>query len=178
MHRRHIAITALLATLMIAGPHANVAQETAAAQKPAEQPAAKSESRPAAAPGQPVNIKLDLTITDQTGPGEPLKKVVTMMIADRGAGSIRSTGSVRTQGRVQINVDARPEILQSGAIRLSLGLEYNPRTLGNDAPTEWSSLNEQINLVLQPGKPLVVSQAADPASDRKISVEVTATLMK
>jgi hypothetical protein len=85
---------------------------------------------------------------------------------------------VRSQGRVQINVDARPQILQSGAIRLMLGLEYNPRTLGNDAPTEWSSLNEQLGVVLQPGKPLLVSQAADPASDRKITVELTATILK
>jgi hypothetical protein len=125
-----------------------------------------------------VNIKLDVTITDQTGPGEPLKKVVTVVVADRGMGSIRSLGTVRTQGRVQINVDARPQILQSGAIRLTLGLEYNPRTLGNDAPTEWSSLNEQIVVVMAAGKPLVVSQAADPASERKISVEVLATVMK
>jgi hypothetical protein len=164
---------AIVAALLIVTPHAPAAQET----KP-EQPPARSEQKPEPPPGQPVNIKLDLTITDQTGPGDPLKKVVTMVVADRGMGSIRSLGSVRTQGRVQINVDARPHILQSGAIRLSLGLEYNPRTLGNDAPTEWSSLNEQITVVMAAGKPLIVSQAADPASDRRISVEVLATVMK
>jgi hypothetical protein len=101
-----------------------------------------------------------------------------MLVADREIGSIRSSGSVRNSRRVQINVDVRPQILQSGAIRVMLGLEYNPGTLGNDAPTEWSSLNEQIGVVLQPGKPLMVSQAADPASDRKITVELTATLLK
>jgi hypothetical protein len=150
------------------------------AQSPAPKPPAEA-APPTARPeptGQPVNIKLDITITDQTGPGEPLRKVVTLIVADRGIGSIRSTGSVRTQGRVQINVDARPTIVQSGAIRLTMGLEYNPRTLGNDAPTEWSSLNEQLGVVLEPGKPLVVSQAADPASDRKITVELRATILK
>ena len=59
-----------------------------------------------------------------------------------------------------------------------LGLEYNPRTLGNDAPTEWSSLNEQIQVVVEAGKLLIVSQAADPASDRTITVDVRATVMK
>jgi hypothetical protein len=125
-----------------------------------------------------VNIRLELTIRDQTGRGEPLEKVVSMVVADGRNGSIRSVGSVRTQGRVQINVDARPQLLPSGAVRLILGLEYNPRTLGSDAPTEWSSLNEQIGVVLEPGKPLIVSQAADPASERKISVQVRATPMK
>jgi len=133
---------------------------------------------PLAAPGQPVNIKVDLAITDQTGSGDPLRKVVTMLVADREIGSIRSSGSVRNSRRVQINVDVRPQILQSGAVRVMLGLEYNPGTLGADAPTEWSSLNEQIGVVLQPGKPLLVSQAADPASDRKITVELTATVLK
>ena len=85
---------------------------------------------------------------------------------------------MRTQGRVQINMDARPQILATGGIRVSLGLEYNPRTLGNDSPTEWSSLNEQIQTVLEPGRPLVVSQAADPASDRKILVELRAAILK
>lgn len=177
MQRRTAAIAALLTTFAIGVPRAQEPARGVQNQKPVEQPPAKN-APVESPPGQPVNIKLDLTITDQTGPGEPLKKVVTMVVADRGAGSIRSVGSVRSQGRVQINVDARPLILQSGAIRLMLGLEYNPRTLGNDAPTEWSSLNEQIQVLVEPGKPLIVSQAADPASDRKIMIEVHATVMK
>lgn len=175
MHRSQLLFSAVVIALLVAVPAAQSANTPS--QKP-DPKTARADSKPEPAPGQPVNIKLDLTITDQTGPGEPLRKVVTMVVADRGMGSIRSTGSVRTQGRVQINVDARPQILQSGAIRLTLGLEYNPRTLGNDAPTEWSSLNEQISVVLQPGKPLVVSQAADPASDRKISVELLVAVLK
>jgi hypothetical protein len=171
MHTRHLFIATAVVSLLVAAP---------AAQAPAQADAPQKSEQPKPEPplGQPVNIKLDFTITDQTGPGDPLRKVVTLVVADRHSGSIRSTGSVRSQGRVQINVDARPQILQSGAIRLTLGLEYNPRTLGNDSPTEWSSLNEQIGVVLQPGKPLVVSQAADPASDRKISVEVLAAILK
>ena len=171
MHMSHLLVAAAVTSLLVAGPAAQ-------APTPAEQPQKSEQPRPEAPLGQPVNIKLDFTITDQTGPGDPLRKVVTIVVADRHSGSIRSTGSVRSQGRVQINVDARPQILQSGAIRLTLGLEYNPRTLGNDSPTEWSSLNEQIGVILQPGKPLVVSQAADPASDRKITVEVLASILK
>jgi hypothetical protein len=174
MRRTSTLIVAFVAAALLTGMPRVIAQEPQKP-KPAEQPAPTRAPEP---PGQPVNIKLDLTITDQIGNGEPIRKVVTMVVADRGSGSIRSTGSVRTQGRVQINMDARPQILTTGGIRVSLGLEYNPRTLGNDSPTEWSSLNEQIQTVLEPGKPLVVSQAADPASDRKIMVEVRATVLK
>ena len=175
MQRSHALLVAVLAVaLSAASPHAATRQDAPQKPKPGDQ----APPRPEPPLGQPVNIKIDLTITDQSGAGEPITKVVTMVVADRGMGSIRSLGSVRSQGRVQINVDARPQILQTGGIRLSLGLEYNPRILGNDAPTEWSSLNEQLQTVVEPGKPLVVSQAADPASDRKIMVEVRATVMK
>jgi hypothetical protein len=174
MQSRYIAAFAAVITLAAGSPAVGW-QAPAPTPKPAEPPGS---ARNEAAAGQPVNIKLEVAITDQTGSGDPLKKVVTLVVADRGSGSIRSLGTVRTQGRVQINLDARPYILQSGAIRVTLGLEYNPRRLGNDTPTEWSSLNEQLVVVLDPGQPLVVSQAADPASDRRITVQVTATLLK
>lgn len=168
-----IRTTLLAAALLAAAPYAGAQTAT----EPVA-PKAKPAERAAATPGQPTNVRIDLTITDQTGPGEPIKKVVTMLLADAAQGSIRSSGSVRGQGRVQINLDARANVLPSGHIRLSLGLEYNPRVTASDSPTESSSLNEQIAVLLEPGKPLVVSQAADPASDRKISVEVKATVLK
>lgn len=165
---------ALISTLAIA---AASAQTTSPNQQPKTTEPAAVRTPPADPVGQPTNIKLDVTITDQTGPGEPLKKVVTMVVADRGNGSIRSGGLIRAQGRVQINIDASPIILQNGAIRVRLGLEYNPRMPGSDGTAE-SSLNEQMTVILDAGKPMVVSQAADPASDRKIMVEVRASLMK
>ena len=175
MHRRHCLAAILLAVLLAAAPGAQTTEQTPVSSRPEGPARSEAKQDPV---GQPVNIKLDLTISDQTGSGEPLKKVVTLLVADRAMGSIRSTGSVRAQGRVQINVDARPQILQSGAIRLALGLEYNPRMLGNDAGSEWSALNEQISVVVDAGKPLIVSQAADPASDRRITVEVRAAVMR
>lgn len=181
MQKRYAAAF-LLAALAVATPSS---QELPTTGKPNPQVPAES-----AAAGQPVNIQLEIAIIDQMAAGEPVRKVVTVTTADRATRSIRSIGRVRqgtpqaswpgqaTDGNVQINLDARPQILQSGAIRLTLGLQYSPHAAGGDAPSEWSSLNEQITVILQPGKPLVVSQAVDPGSTRKINVEVTATLMK
>jgi hypothetical protein len=164
-----LAVT--LVALAATSPQAQAPAKTA----PQTAPAAAARPEPA---GQPVNILLDVTITDQTGTADPLKKTLSMIVADRASGSIRSVGSIRSQGQVQINMDARPTILSNGSVRVALGLEYNPRMLGTDAPTAWSRLNEQIGVVLEPGKPLVISQAADPASDRRILVEMKATISK
>lgn len=135
----------------------------AAKSKPAQEQA--SAPRPAAEPpGQIVNIKFDVTITDQTGAAESAKKTLSLLVADRQTGYIRSTG-VNEKGQVRLNVDARPQILPSGGIRAMLSLEY---------PT----ISQQVTVILEPGKPQVVTQTADPLSDRKVTVEVRATVLK
>lgn len=146
-------------------------------------------------PPQLMNIRIELTITDQTGPGEPSRKVVTMHVADQRTGSVRTRGWVMTaQGRrdVEINVDASPHILKDGAVRVDLGLEYQPIGTAGPPPmraaeavapqttpeSAQTTLNERISTILESGKPLVISQAADPASDRRISVEAKATIVR
>ncbi len=193
---RHIIGAAFIAALLAASVHAQEAQgrggQTPA---PAEKPQSGQNRPPspaelAAPSGQPVNIKLDLTITDQLASGAPAKKTVSMIVADRYSGSIRSIGN---SVRATLNVDATPQILQNGNVRLQLGLEYNPRQ-PTTAPEKvkgpngevlelprdegGSSLNQRVVIVLEPNKPLMLSQAADPLSDRKITVEVRVSILK
>ena len=186
-----------MAALLAASVHAQEAQGRGG-QTPA--PAEKSSSgqnrtpapSEAAQPaGQPVNVKLELTITDQLASGAPAKKTVSMIVADRFSGSIRS---IANEVRATLNVDATPQILQNGNIRLQLALEYNPRQAsmyaqekvkgpGGDmleVPRDpgGSSLNQRVVIVLEPNKPLMLSQAADPLSDRRITVEVRVSILK
>jgi hypothetical protein len=124
--------------------------------------------------GQPVNVRLELTIADQGGAGEPVKRAVTILVADRGSASLRMV----PRGRLgRLNVDARPTILSGGNVRVGLGLEY-ARPVGQENVETVSDLNQQLTVVLEPGKPLVISQAADPLTDRRISLEVRATVAR
>ena len=155
------------------------------ANPPVEQPARAPEP-----PALPINIKIDVSITDQTGTGQPAKKVVSMIASDRTNTNIRSSASVPVKGiggnfnyrNVTINVDARPTILakEPTKVLVGFGLEYMPKTAGGVEEIEpgMASLSERLSLILESGKPMVVSQAADPMSDRKITVEVTATILK
>lgn len=160
--------------------------ELRAPQKP--EPPSQDRASGSAAHAQPLNVKLDLTISDQVGPGEPAKRTVSMIVADRTKGSIRSTGN---QVQARMFVDAMPRVLANGDVEVYLGLDYNPRQAvtekgaqsefpGTEArnPIGGSSLNQTMTVIVQPGKPLVISQAADPVSDRKITVEVRATILK
>ena len=179
MSRRAIG-TAFIVLLFASAGSAQQTPARSQTPAPAEKPAAaQGQSRPAApaeapaTPGQPVNVKLDIPITDQAGSTEPSKKTVSMIVADRAVGSIRS---IANSVRAILNIDATPQILPNGSIKVSLGLEYNPHK--GDGPSTGSALNQRAAIVLVPGKPLVLSQAADPLSDRKITVEVRAEILK
>jgi hypothetical protein len=69
-----------------------------------------------------------------------------------------------------------------GPIQLELTMNYVP--LGAQAAEKDNtkprptSMNQSLTVVLQSGKPLIVSQAADPVSERKVLVEVKATVLK
>jgi hypothetical protein len=180
MVRRPFAIALATALMISVAGTAYAQQAPAVTTKPAK-PAAK----PAVPEGLPNNIRIELTITDQAGPGEAGKRTVSMLVADRKNGSVRSSGQVMTPsggGRfnVALNVDAMPVILKDGLMRLDVTLEYVPKPGSDNASSGEGrgSLNERLSLLVESGKPLIVSQASDPTSDRKISIELTATILK
>ena len=155
--------------------NATTAQKTAATEKAA--------AKPPAIPDSTNNIKVDLTIVDQAGPGEAARRSVSMLVADQRTGSVRSVGRVATPGgffNVSLNVDAIPRIMRDGSILLDVTIEYTPKP-GTDNATSGEgrgSLNQRLSVKAESGKTTVISQASDPTSDRKMSVEVTATVVK
>lgn len=178
MFRR--TLTALTATLVLAS--GTSAQQTKPEEQKQPPPPVEGQRRPEPQ-GQPVNIKLDLTITDQSGPGAAGKRTVSMILADGHHGSIRSSGRVVVAGDsypVGLNLDAQPTIRNDNKIRLMLTLEYQPKPENENARSGEgrSALTERLTLMVENGKPIVISQAADPTSDRRISAELTATIMR
>jgi hypothetical protein len=133
--------------------------------------------------GQPLNIKVDLTLTDQRGGGAPIKRTVTVLAADGYTGSIRTQSQVTQVGPVPLNVDASPTLIADGKIRLSINLQYDwpaPTTeTGTPRGTVVStSLHDQLMLIVESGKSMIVAQSADPVGDRQVTVEVKATVLK
>jgi hypothetical protein len=204
---KRVAIV-ICAVAMSASAYAQEPKPAAAA-KPtsAETPKAAAEKSQAPVkatePALPVNIKIEMSITDQSGTNPPAKKTVSMIVGDRQRNSIRSSASVRVPTTVMgpakagdtppqmvsynyrnvtINVDAHPTIIQKEPNKLTLEfvIQYAPKSGGGQEDLEpgMASLNESMTVILESGKPMVVSQAADPTSDRKITVEVTATILK
>jgi hypothetical protein len=113
------------------------------------------------------NIKLDITITDAASATTQLRKVLSLYIADGRQGQVRSQSE---QGL--INIDARPQVRPDGkTILMQLTVEYRQGVSG-------STFSESLAAMVVDGKPIVLSQTADPNGDRKVSVEVLATIQK
>ena len=112
------------------------------------------------------NVKLDVTITDSAEKSQ--KKVVSMLMADGESGRIRSSNNVGV-----LNVDGNTRVASDGRIHVFITIEYMP-----DRSATTTNLNQSISLMVAAGKPTQISQSADPGTDRKVSVEITATVVK
>jgi hypothetical protein len=143
--------------------------------------------------GLPVNIKIDVTVTDQTGGAPPDRKTLTLTLADGQRGSIRTQGrylaEVRGSSRFEmatLAIDAAPKIVQpvlrpdAPRVQVMLTLSYDvPAKAGESDSTgdRAANQNQSMTLVLDSGKPMIASQSADPLADRKVTVEVMATVL-
>jgi len=156
--------------------------------RPQTPPAPAAEPEPPAPPrrvGQPVNIKIDVTITDQGRPGvPPVKKTVSVVTGDGLNGRIRSSAVYAAIGNVPLNVDAEPELIADGKIRLRVNLQYSlPADAGGQGQASAGALRstdiqELLSVIVESGKPIVAAQSADPVGDRQVIIELKATVLK
>jgi hypothetical protein len=83
---------------------------------------------------------------------------------------------------VILNVDAGANLVNVNGVtkmKVLLTLEYRPVAAETDTERSTTpSINESLTVVLEDGKPLVISQTADPSTDRKVKVEVKATILR
>ena len=131
------------------------------------------------------NVRFELTITDQRSEGPAVTKTVTATVADQGTARIRTSGSVRTPmgfRDVILNVDVSPRLVyvnNVARVRATLTIEYRPVAAESDTERSTTpTINESLSVALEDGKSLLISQTADPSTERKVKVEVKATIIR
>jgi len=133
-----------------------------------------------------VNIKVDVTITDQGGSSVVApKKTVSIVTGDGFSSRIRTTASYASLGEVPLNVDAQPEILNDGKIRLNVNLQYSrpgdvvPASPGSSSGSLRATvIQENLFVIVESGKSIIAAQSADPVGDRQVVIELKATILK
>ena len=136
-----------------------------------------------------VNIRIDATVTEQRADQVLGKKVVTVTVVDGRSGLVRSTQQVpyRIKGtngfnyqNAPLNMDAEALLRDDGRVLVSLTLDYRggPSEGGTETETLDQGIRQSVTVVLDSGKPLVVAQSADAVGDRRVMLELTATILK
>ena len=78
-------------------------------------------------------------------------------------------------------MDARPTIVD-GKIKLALSLSIDNSTLmalmDSKPASNARNWSQSMTVIVESGKPLVVVENSDPANNRKLSIEVKATILK
>ena len=180
------------------GPHAQRGQGPPPVPAPAPVPGVQVPAPPlppvlpeeVATPRQLVNIRVDLAVIEE-GAGDPVRrKEVSLILADRRSGSVRAGGfpvpdkpslppsppddKFRPPAFTEptLRVDVLPWLERDGRIRTLVTMRYL------SSPHFPREGEQKVEPLLESGKPLVVSQTSSAVSDRKMRVEVTATILK
>lgn len=138
------------------------------------------------------NVRLDLAITDQTNIGDPVRKSVTLLLAVGGDGRVRSQGMVyreatptdrRSAFEVTLNADALIRGISGDKVLAAITVEYAPSAYDVDDPSapraqRGSTLNQSVTVALTSGKPSIIVESSDPLSDRKVTLQATATILR
>jgi len=183
------AVLALVAAHAVAQttPRTPNTPPTPPSAQPSQAPPPPPPAPPPPAPrreGQPINVRVDTTITETGGNAAPVKKTVTAVAGDGFDASVREMATVSNTPPTlpvpptALNVDASPTILSNGRIRVRVTLQY---AAGQTQPSDTrarTDIRQTLVLNLENGKPLVISEASDPISDRRVTVEVTATILR
>ena len=105
-------------------------------------------------------VRLALVLSDRARDGRPRKQTLTLMLAN----GERSEGRAGALGEPQLNVSATPEILTSGAIKLTVDVR---------APVP-----RQLTVTVVPGTSTQLLEVVDAESGRRVTIDATATLLK
>jgi hypothetical protein len=164
----YVALFICLFSLSVAAqqpapPKAPQGPAAPAAPAPPASPASPAPPAPPADPeqgGQPINIRLDVSVIDQTAQGATQPKSLMVMLVDR--------------------ANARP-VLVDGRIRVYVTLQSEAsRSFGPPKETEDHTINwrNSFSLLLENGKPMLALETMDAVTKRKMSIEVKATIQK
>ena len=124
------------------------------------------------------NVRVEVTLSEQNSDAPPLRKTVMVTTSTGHWGRVRSEVPSAILGGGSLNVDVKPTILEGDLILLELGIMYQQSENDPEGRLRVAKLNESMTVRLQNGELLAVTRSADADSNRSVSLEVMATVLK
>jgi hypothetical protein len=126
-----------------------------------------------------LNIQVDVAVTEE-GAGEPsTRKEVSVTVGHGRNGSVRSGASAVPKidekfpfHDSRLRVDVQPSIVANGKIQTVVTMSYL------SFPHFTREGEQKFEVLLEDGKLLTVSRTSSAISERRLRVDVTATILK
>ncbi|WP_291986398.1 hypothetical protein [Luteitalea sp.] len=147
------------------------------------------------------NVKVDVTITEQYGSAPPTKKALSLIVADGRQSAVRSNTdapiAIGGSRNLMLNIDASVNVTSNQRVLLDLRFIYSTVSVmaplageGRATPVTpeekvaaaprpgYGGIQDMLVFLLTPGVPVVAARHADAATDRTVTVEVKAEILK
>lgn len=125
----------------------------------------------------PTNVRVEIRLRDEGG-ADPGTKLVSMIATLGQVSSVRATAITAGRGNNPLNVDVMPSAVRDGKVHTRISIEYTPQAPQGTAGPSPLSVRQTVFAWLTDGTPTIVSQSSDPNSSRRLTVEVTAAVLK
>jgi hypothetical protein len=169
---RVFVTTLLLAAACPVSPWAQEAAPKSAEAQPAAAPT-RDAPRP---PAQAANIQLAILLTDQIDGKTVAEEPVQLLLADRQLGRLRRRQPANVDKNFE--VDVTPEIVGS-RVRVAMTVSYNSTSAAEPRDQAHTTLFvETFTTFLDVGKPSNIVELHGDTANRRVTLQVTATIIK
>ena len=161
---------------LVAPPQPPTAPKASAPPAPPTPATAPAPAAPPRPPGQMINVRIEVTLSDSKG----LSKTLTMTVADGERAMNRTANGLN--GEYSFNADAEPSVV-GNKVRLRLTADAvvpveseKPSVAG--PPTFKVGLRQSQTVILSDHESVELARAVDPMSDRAFTLSVKATIVR
>ncbi len=179
MSQKRRGLQVLVATVLLAAAYPIAPRAQEAAPKPAEAQPAPAPTAPRSPSAQVANIQLAIVLTDKIDGKTVAEEPVHLLLGDRQLGRLRRHLPANASfANKNFEVDVTPEIVGS-RVRIAMTVNYNAASPDdNRDQTHTTQFVETVTTYLDVGKPTTIVETLGDAANRRVTLQVTATILK
>jgi len=135
--------------------------------------------RAARKPSLPVNVRVDIVVTEQLPASAPIVRRAQLATADGESTSVRNHSVWRESGRLDeasFRIDLQADVLDDAKVRLRIGVDYGLARPGDNVNGGQVTIRQTV--IVRDGQSVVIAETSDPVTERVVKIEAKANIVK
>ncbi len=136
-------------------------------------------ARAARKPSLPINVRVDIVVTEQLPASAPIVRRAQLATADGESTSVRNHSVWRPDnGRhdeAPFRIDLQADVLEDAKVRLRIGVDYG---LARPGDNNGGQVTIRQTVIVRDGQSVVIAETSDPVTERVVKIEAKANIVK